>query len=303
MADFQSQAMGLTGLTIDGSSTYPSRVKFSQFLNDGVLDVTNKMIALDSTKASEFLRETTTSDSQDVQLDGARIVSIIREANAADEWRECMIANPAHRSRLVDKDSLNFASIYNPKYILTGDGKISVFPAPSGNNGFKVLYVNNAPIDSDGQAVDHASTGLNFFPANKVYLVVIYASIQSLRCALAAKSIPTISGDGTAPRELTDVSILDSDNTIDVLADQGEFDQWWSTAGHMIEDEEDIELAGSQLQKIQTYIQAYSTQLQGNRTEYEWMVMRYQFLDQLYDKTFGLSGPREKGPQEQRRAE
>ena len=66
---------------------------------------------------------------------------------------------------------------------------------------------------------------------------------------------PTVTGDGT---ELTDVDDLDTDNTIDVHADQIEFDQWWSTVTHLIEGSEDIELANATLQKISTYINAYS---------------------------------------------
>ena len=56
--------------------------------------------------------------------------------------------------------------------------------------------------------------------------------------------------------------ILDADNTIDVLLDQPEWDQWFATAAHLIEDEEDIELAGAQIQKISAYIQAYSGAMQ-----------------------------------------
>ena len=55
MADFQSQAMGLTGLTIDASSTAPSRAEFSTFLNDGVIDVTNRVIRLRPQDMEDFL--------------------------------------------------------------------------------------------------------------------------------------------------------------------------------------------------------------------------------------------------------
>jgi len=70
---------------------------------------------------------------------------------------------------------------------------------------------------------------------------------------------PVVGGDAT---ELSSLSALDSDNTIDVFAEQIEFDQWFSTAAHLIEDEEDSELASSQLQKINIYITAYSQAMQ-----------------------------------------
>ena len=54
MADFQSQAMGLTDLTIDASSTVPSRSEFSQFLNDGVIDVTNRWLIIKPEDVEDF---------------------------------------------------------------------------------------------------------------------------------------------------------------------------------------------------------------------------------------------------------
>ena len=84
---------------------------------------------------------------------------------------------------------------------------------------------------------------------------------------------PTVTGDGT---ELTNVDDLDTDNTIDVHADQIEFDQWWSTAAHLIEDEEDTELAAAQIQKISTYINAYTQAMQNKLNEFNKENAEYQ---------------------------
>jgi len=70
---------------------------------------------------------------------------------------------------------------------------------------------------------------------------------------------PVVGGDAT---ELSSLDNLASANTIDVATDSKEFDQWFSTAAHLIEDEEDSELASSQLQKINIYITAYSQAMQ-----------------------------------------
>ena len=70
---------------------------------------------------------------------------------------------------------------------------------------------------------------------------------------------PSIPGDAT---DIAGMSVLDTENKIDEHADQHEFDQWFATAGHLIEDEEDIELANAQLQKISTYLQAYQASMQ-----------------------------------------
>jgi len=50
--------------------------------------------------------------------------------------------------------------------------------------------------------------------------------------------------------------------TIDDDTDQIEFDTWWDTLGEMIESEEDTELASAQVQKINSYISAYSQEMQ-----------------------------------------
>ena len=50
--------------------------------------------------------------------------------------------------------------------------------------------------------------------------------------------------------------------TIGTDADFQDFSDWFEVLGHMIEDEEDTELAQAQLGKISSYIQAYSTAMQ-----------------------------------------
>ena len=196
MADFQSQVMGLTGLTIDASSTTPSRAEFSTFLNDGVIDVTTRWVETQPRDALKFQRESpTTATNSSLDLNGAKIISVIREAGASGAtdgstaWRSCTLVPPSLQSRVVDPDSLHFASIYNPKYIVDNDGSVSVYPVASSNNGYKVIYVNNDPQETDGTALDHASTGIKYFPNDKVYLVMIYAAIKSLEAKMAEFAI------------------------------------------------------------------------------------------------------------------
>ena len=70
---------------------------------------------------------------------------------------------------------------------------------------------------------------------------------------------PVVGGDAA---ELSSLDDLDTNNTIDEHTDQPEWDQWFATAGHLIEDEEDTELAAIQIQKINAYISAYSQSMQ-----------------------------------------
>jgi hypothetical protein len=195
MADFQSQAMGLTGLTIDASSTTPSRTEFSQFLNDGVIDVTSRCVRLRPQDIESFTRESSEQTSNGFNPGTRSIVSVIRESGTNNQWYPCIKKPIGLQYRVTDPESLHFASKYNPVYMITQNRNVHVYPEPSaaGNDTFKVLYVNYSPEESDGTALDHASTGIKWFPDDKVYLVVLYASIQSLMAKLTSlnSSLPS----------------------------------------------------------------------------------------------------------------
>ena len=197
MATFEAQINGLTGLgaTLSASTT-PTDDELDQFLKDGVLDVTRRCIQAKPQEASKFQRESSISDSQGVSVGGARILSVVREANAdgssdgSSSWRQCRQV-PAHmQSRVIDTDSLHFASIYNPVYIIDDNNAVNVYPVPSSNNGFKVYYVNEEPRDiSGGAALIHSHSNIKYFPNDKVYLVVIYAAIKCLEAKMAEFAI------------------------------------------------------------------------------------------------------------------
>ena len=61
MATFEVQVEGLTGLTIDGSSA-PTQDELTEFLKDGVIDVTNRVTRLRPQDIESFGRETSTCE-------------------------------------------------------------------------------------------------------------------------------------------------------------------------------------------------------------------------------------------------
>ena len=194
MADFEAQIHGLTGLGATLSSdTIRTDDALDQFLKDGVLDVTRRCIQAKPQEAINFQRESGTQNSNGFHPKGAQILSVLREANADGDsdgstaWRNCRKV-PAHmQSRVVDTDSLHFASIYNPVYIIDDNNTVFVYPTPdSTNDGYNVFYVNNIPTDeTNSAALDHDHVDIKYFPADKVYLVVIYAAIKSLEAKMA----------------------------------------------------------------------------------------------------------------------
>lgn len=81
---------------------------------------------------------------------------------------------------------------------------------------------------------------------------------------------PAVAG---ATEEIT--AAIDS-GTIGTDADFVDFSKWFEVLGHMIEDEEDTELATSQLGKIQGYVQAYQAALQNQLNIFNDANVEYQ---------------------------
>ena len=284
MATFQAIVEGMTGVSV---GTSPTTGELTEYLKEGVLDVTSRVVTLGTPfDAYGFSRESAESDSQSgITKRQGRILAVLRESGTDNDWRDCRFIPINLQSRVTDTTSLAYASKENPAYSIANDGTIMVFPAPDsgGADSYKIIYINDTPTNGSGSSLAYNHDDIKYFPEDKWYLVAMFASVRTLQNALSAKSIPVVAGDAT---ELTSVDDLDTDNVIDVHADQIEVDQWWSTAGHLIEGEEDTELAMAQIQKIQTYIQAHQSQTQANAADYGWMEKRLAFFIEQYNLAF-----------------
>ena len=341
MATFQVQVEGLTSLSI---GTTPTAAELSEFLKDGVIDVTNRWLAMKPQDIEDFVRGSSTQSSNGFAISGANIVSVIREAGADGDidgstaWEPCRKVPSSMRSRVVDVDSLSYASKYNPVYIINNNSAVNVYPVPDGtNDGYRVYYVNNEPKGDgivDELAAGHSTIG--YFPKDKVYLVVMYAGMRSLHAAMGATTItdltvtvvppdvpllastslsfsqaaptytkptvsltaaPTIGNLTISVSAPTTISAPDISGvsvgavTIDALPSAPDYtapvftsastyltemeagvighadsdidiEHWFSIAGQIIEDEEDVELAQAHLQKISTFLQAFQADMQ-----------------------------------------
>ena len=193
MATFQAQVEGLTGLSI---GTSPTTGELTQFLKDGVLDVTNKIVKLSPRDMDSFLRESAeTTSNASLDLNGAQVVTVVREDGVtSNNWRPCQKISPAQQYLVTDVNSLQFASKFFPKFMVGDNGTISVFPAPGADpNAFKVYYINNVPQEKGGSSLAYSHSDIKYFVDDKVYLVVMYAGIKSLQNALSAVDISTFS--------------------------------------------------------------------------------------------------------------
>jgi hypothetical protein len=204
MATFQVQVEGLTSLSV---GTTPTTAELAEFLKDGVIDVTNRWLAIKPQDIEDFVRGSSTQSSNGFATSGANIVSVIREAGADGDtdgstaWEPCRKVPSSMRSRVVDVDSLSYASKYNPVYIINNNSAVNVYPVPDGtNDGYRVYYVNNEPKGDgivDELAAGHSTIG--YFPKDKVYLVVLYASMRSLQANMGATTITDLSVTAVPP--------------------------------------------------------------------------------------------------------
>ncbi len=186
MATFAEQVTGLTGFSISGSSD-PTQNELTQFLKDGVLDVTNRWLKIHPEDFNSFIKvssEQTSNNSLD--LNGAKIISVVRESGTNNDWRACTYIPPDVQTRVTDVDSIHYASKLHPVYTILEDSKINVFPAPGSDpNAFKVYYINNLPADKSGANLLYSHSDIGYFSDNLVYLVAIYAAIKSLEAKMA----------------------------------------------------------------------------------------------------------------------
>ena len=145
--------------------------------------------------AQQFQRVKSTDTQGGIDINGATVISVLRESgtdgssDGTTSWRICQPIAPVLQSRVVDPDSMHFASKYNPKYMIDDNSKIHVYPVPSANNGYKIYYVNNAPANKDGVSLTYAHNEIGYFADNKVYLVVLYAGIKSLEAKMAEYTV------------------------------------------------------------------------------------------------------------------
>ena len=89
MATFEEQVEGLTGLSIDSGSS-PTQGELTQFLKDGVLDVTSRCLSVRPQDSFMFMRISSESTSQaGVTIPSAKIISVVRESGTNDNWKNC----------------------------------------------------------------------------------------------------------------------------------------------------------------------------------------------------------------------
>ena len=212
MATFEEQVESLTGLDI-GASTFPDQDNLTQYLIDGVLDVTEKWLRRNPQDKERFMTVTAEGASQGVLGTEAQIVSVVRESGTDDDWIPCKKIGLAMQGPAANTDSIYLASANDPVFAIESNGVVNVYPAPGATtNAYKVYYVNNEPVDEDANPLTYADDGIKFFPKGKIPLVVMNASMKCL--LFAAQYLQT-----TLINECVTNAIVHANTEIDKITD------------------------------------------------------------------------------------
>ena len=270
MANFSAQVVDLVGAFSDETA-------LDSFITEGANEVIN---AMPRAVMERVAKETTFTNT--VSSEGHKVLAVLKNDGTIDQ--PCRKVPAFKRGRIQDSSDMEFASSSDPAYYIQ-DSLITLFPTGSGGKLVSMpTYSQTAPLDAS------AISTITNFPNEYEYLVVLYAAIKALQQVLnsivladasisystasvgdsvtAAVDVPTSSvapSDAayTSPSVTGDAGLTGMEaGTLKDTTDQIEFDTFWDTLADMIETNEDIELASTQIAKISTYINAFQAEVQ-----------------------------------------
>ena len=153
---------------------------------------------------------------------------------------------------------------------------LSGISAPSTPSAPSISYSNaslgnatSAASDAIASAQDAINTAQSPYTGETITQATTSnaSATTSSESTAAAGTTATASTDSayTSPSlEGSDVSkglLSMSDGTVNLDADQIDYDKWWDITAEFIEEEEDAELANLQMEKIRTYIAAFNSEV------------------------------------------
>jgi hypothetical protein len=287
MANFDAQVIELVGTTYTTDQD-----ALNQFITEGANEVIN---AMPRPIMERVAKETTFTNS--TSSEGHKILHVLKNDGTIDQ--PCRLVLASKRGRIQDSSDMEFATSSDPAYYVQ-NSLVTLFPTGSGGKLVSMpTYSQSSPLDASAIAtitnfpneyeylvVLYAAIKSLQQVLNSIVLADasisysnasvgdgIAAAVDSITVAptdaagtgstastASAYTKPTVGGTGD---ELTDITSLDSENTIDDFDGNAiEVDQWFATAAHLIEDQEDSELAQLQISKISSYINAFQAEVQ-----------------------------------------
>ena len=247
MATFEAQVEGLTSLSIDGSSS-PTQTELTQFLSDGAKEV---LTALPMDKkvmysTSNALNNSTTY----LTLGGSEILGVMRDDGTINQ--PCRRIPSSMSGRAQDSAEMIYGTTSDPVWWIVNN-ILSIYPEPS-SAGATVQTLAYP-------AVAYGDSSITRFPDEAEYLVPLYASVKTLQNKMASMM-------DEIPRN------SDQDGTFTTASASS---QGYEKVRYMLENSEDIELAGGVLSSLTNEMQQFMA-------EYKWYQEQQAKLQADYDK-------------------
>jgi len=225
----------------------------AQAINDGIVDVVTKVIALRPDLSHYFSKTETITGSGGVALDYSLPILAV-ERNGY----KCMPGTLDMKGRYIDPTSLLYATKFDPVYYIDKQGASSyvyIKPNPTiTENG----YVVKVTI---GTANDNTSS-ITYFPSNMINLVVLYSSIRLLQAKIETlrSFLPTDLDNLTAFDAISNLSTSSMiDNTTGLTYD---LSSDLAILNGYIDNDEDIELAGAKMAEIKAKFDMIKAELE-----------------------------------------
>ena len=215
---------------------------------------------------------------------------------------EALKVDGSMRGFIGNSSSLHNATNTFPKYYIADNNRVIVKPDPDNTYTAHAQYVDYSKINDDSDlrsaVVFHsASSEFSKLAVNNLkdwvdLNVPVSLSSPSFSTpdissttdsnigtppTYTPPTIPSTAGGGTTTDDLTDMA--DSDWTeLDFDFDDENIDvaTWFQALGDMIQNQEDIELANAQMQKISTYVNSYQSAMQNRLNEFNDANAEYQ---------------------------
>lgn len=229
------------------------------YLVEGVKFVTKSLMNVPEI-ANRLTSSTTLNNSPTTMSTASvlQIVSVTRNDGSRD--RKATEILPEDAGDYTDVNSIYYTSKLDPKYYVA-NGTLNVIPTPA--NGQSALVKHITPDTS----VALGDTSVDNFPDELERGVILYASRELLRYIMNQIRKPNVSGAAELTSDLEAGDIATDSHKRDYI-------KYFDMSMDFIVDE-DVELAQTMMQQIQTYLQNYQVDLGADTQSYQWYESQY----------------------------
>ena len=305
MANFDAQIQALAGTATNS--------EMDEWMGEGIKEIIN---VLPPKLKSKCAAMTVLSSATPMDLDGSGEILFVTRRTGSGYHTPCREIAAMYGHLAEDStDLIYYATATDPAYWIGGASsgaetdaaKLNVFPDPTAGEPANVHHISYTTVTASDTAI------IANFPDEAEYLVVLYAAVKVLHNKMNEKSsnLPTltlpvapispstpsfttpdiasitISNIGTPPtytsptvggtsESLTTAMTPIQGDQLGYDGDFQDFSKWFTALGEMIEDDEDIELASAQIEKINSYIQSYNIAMQDSLNKFNKEGAEYQ---------------------------